>query len=201
MQNIMEVTDAYTAFDRDQITLLNQTASPLLRLPPELRIKIYVFAFSTATLQRRSSCPPDKKCHLEERNHCLRFENASKGLPQTCRQLRQEATDNLKLHLKILLLPSYITLYALVRNLGHRNCASLETIEIHEKMAKRLRGLNFGNYRGYHVDLWKDGNIGRRTFPSLRYVMVKGVWRGNVQKTKSAIRSSFGNEDLLIGFS
>ncbi|UPX16777.1 uncharacterized protein EKO05_0007163 [Ascochyta rabiei] len=192
-------TDLAT-YDCDEITMLNQTASPLLRLPLELRNNINEFVFSTATLWLRVSCSHGVRHTQEKPSRCLCLRNAGHGLTQTCRQLRREAACDGPQHLTTLVLPLYVELSVLIHILGRRKCESVQKIEVHDKMARRLRGLMFGVYLGHRVNLWKDGELAGKVFCSLRSVTVEGVWKKNVQKTRTAIRACFGREDLVLKF-
>lgn len=70
-------------------TFLNQQAFPLLRLPAELRNKIYDYALRIEVFRIYFDAAGHLGCELPLRHHFRRF-TLNPGLPRTCRQLAEE---------------------------------------------------------------------------------------------------------------
>ncbi|KAF2025107.1 hypothetical protein EK21DRAFT_117109 [Setomelanomma holmii] len=137
-----------TADAREQVTLSNQTQSILLRLPGEIRDKIYHYASLEKTVLVRSitsAKPSSAPCAF--------------ALLHTCRQIAREASPIAyalcNLDLSLLRWPSEI-----LRTAGHDVVAMMQAFTRDEKALK-------------HVNLSIQLIPGSDRFPALRRVCVR----------------------------
>jgi hypothetical protein len=111
----------------------NQTLSPLLRLPAELRIQIFTYALSDWQVcmfysyecgQKVVQCKPVNGVE----GPWISAKSAILGLPSTCRQLRSE-TAGLPFTLNNALGWSTVwCMHVLFKRLGEERCMILETV-------------------------------------------------------------------------
>ncbi|KAF2127148.1 hypothetical protein P153DRAFT_398514 [Dothidotthia symphoricarpi CBS 119687] len=162
--------------DREQITKDNQLNSPLLRLPAELRNKIYHFVFrdTTVRLRLRYEIGPSARCVL-----------------QVCGQTRQEALS-IFYDYAIFDLTHYYTLSDIVCGPDDSDRASIQTIILSGWMAasfKFPKALSFSSSHGLH---------------SLRCVHISADDVGTPLRTlrqniTTNMRAWFGKKDLEEG--
>src|SRR5690242_12766858 len=112
-------------------TQRNQTASRLLRLPAELRNRIYEFVFDSATL-RRDLSPSSAGRHL--------VESDSPHLPLVCRQIRFEIRpfQNDFAYHRLTVRTDSRHISDLVDWVGQAQCAQLVQIDMFQSLAGAL---------------------------------------------------------------
>lgn len=177
----------------------NENTPTLLGLPRELRNMIYELlpatATPTVTLIRKKPHYHSSIMPRKEWKHC--FQIVGPSLTRVCRQIRHET---ITYRPTTLVLPFDVDLGVLLDLKGFDYFSKVQTIKITDKLAKRFRGLYGGNYRGVKVDMWKRRRLVRKTFPSVKCVMVKKVWRNLEEETIFSLITLFGKLPLEIRF-
>lgn len=179
--------------------LQNENTPALLGIQGELRNMIYELlpptVTPTVTLIRKKPHYQSSKMPRKEWKHC--FQIVGPSLTRVCRQIRYETISYKP---TTLVLPFDVDLGVLLRLKAFSYFSKVRTIKITDKLAKRFRGLYGGNYRGVKVDMWKREKLVRQTFPSVKCVMVKKVWRNLEEKTICSLITLFGKLPLEIRF-
>lgn len=174
----------------DASSQINQIQSPFLRLPPELRNRIYSLILHRATLRVTGS----KRRRIPQRNHIER-DNAS--LLRTCRQVYYEARTA---HITRLRLPGYLNaLPAMTCAFDITELKRLHTIEMSGGI---MRELCFSSHRLDQNSIWSDRERVREYFTGLGRVEIDACFRDErlVEHLEEVIRKSFGVADLTVEY-
>lgn len=138
----------------DCSTKQNQNDSPLLRLPPELRNKIYAYASNHSTAE---SWYYDEECQFK-----IRFKHDISGLALACHQLLYDTSPYINSY-------QHITWHGLIEMLGEYSWSnSMEMAQIESivvSAVKQRRPLHYFDlsFLGLAIPLW----------PSLRYIEIQ----------------------------
>ncbi|KAL6708002.1 hypothetical protein ACN47E_003436 [Coniothyrium glycines] len=169
----MEPRAMYSTVDHPHasITTRNATASPLLRLPRELRDLVYHHAFKAKSLstRRNGSTPGPETIHLQVRN----FSDNNVPLPSllqltsTCRQIAAE-THNLVFAVNTLHVP-HVLLLDLVAKLPARIRSAIPRLEICPNWPTRIRKCGVWSTLALRL-------VGMQHFPMLREVVLLIAW-------------------------
>ncbi|KAJ8114972.1 hypothetical protein OPT61_g3266 [Boeremia exigua] len=130
---IMASANRFAVFELDILTFENQTDSPLLRLPTELRHTIYAFAFDSATARANPSAH-DQPVSLSK------VVNDTAALLVACRQTLHEAKKYKKTSIVILVpfdLEADNPLADLQAKIGLRNRKRVREVQMSRKTLER----------------------------------------------------------------
>ncbi|KAJ4986219.1 hypothetical protein SVAN01_08266 [Stagonosporopsis vannaccii] len=175
-------------------TQRNQTASPLLRLPAELRNRIYEFSFDSATLKRDLS-PGSAGRHLVECDN--------PHLVQVCRQIRFETCpfrNDFTYH-RLTVRTDSKHIADLVDCVGQTQCAQIVQIDIFQSLAGALEQMiRYARLQGPYTEPW--AKYGDKVFPELKRVVVTYPidLADNSIEIKEALQTLFGKDDLDVHF-
>ncbi|KAJ8112143.1 hypothetical protein OPT61_g5423 [Boeremia exigua] len=156
--------DRFFAYEYDAVTQRNQTNSPLLRLPAELRSHIYEFVFESATLKRDLS-PTSSGSH--------RVVLDRPTLTLVCRQTRFEMRplqNDFEYHrLNIRMEGKHLP--DLVDWVGPEQCAKIVQLDMFQSLAGAIRRrVRDAALQGPYVGPWASG--GDQIFPALKRVVI-----------------------------
>ncbi|KAJ4347405.1 hypothetical protein N0V95_005454 [Ascochyta clinopodiicola] len=173
--------------DLDLITLKNQTDSPLLRLPAELRNSIYTLVCDTVAVAKNVRPP------------VFRITGSGAALQFTCRQIRSEAslcaTDPTTLRMLRYAYPGLIET---------KRCGTLHTIEMDDWSYSMIKYTADRDHASAGLRWhWADREMVLATFPSVRrVVLLEGVeWAYGIRGAAlELLRAVFGKPELEVVF-
>ncbi|KAI4685067.1 hypothetical protein J4E81_008879 [Alternaria sp. BMP 2799] len=170
-----------------KITLRNQLNSPLLRLPAEIRNKIYTFVSLSTTIKVTEVSESSLlKCIL-----CLR----APDLVRSCKQIQHEATT-LLYSLATFDVTNHSVAFLLGRVFNRNICSLITSIKMSGYLAFSVMSKSDSAPRS-----WRDNRTPAGCLPSLKSVYVQKIyceWKN--MKDLAALRKWFGDESLEIIF-
>ena len=177
-------------------TQQNQVNSPLLRLPAELRNKIYRLVFDAATLKKDISPTSSGR---------YKVALDSSRLSRVCRQIRFEAApfqqDYMYHQLSLRMESKHIP--DLVDWVGQTQCAQIVRIEMFLSLAGAIhRMVRRESIQGPYAGPWAAS--GDRIFPSLACVVVTYpiyLEEEEAIQVGTSLQTLFGNPNLEVHFS
>lgn len=166
----------------------NQIHSPLLRLPAELRIKIYAHVNETAIITHDG--------HWEQREAI----DSGMHLRKVCTQLRMEARRTTPF--AAISLRRFVQIKTLVDVLGGEQCAMITAIEFDRPTIAELARIlddseNLRRSRRYD---WTDRTLAGATFASLKSVIVLQPACGSTLKLCKLLAVCFNKEKVRVNF-
>ncbi|KAF9693890.1 hypothetical protein EKO04_008539 [Ascochyta lentis] len=194
MDRSVQIQPAFSAYRYDAIAKHNQLGSPLLRLPAELRNRIYKFAFDSATVERDLSPRSTQRYRI--------VPNSSRLL-LVCRQLRYEAfpfRKGSKYHHLTLRMDGR-DLSQLVDLIGQMQCADICCIEMFMSLASSIhRNVKSNTLSPPYGGAWNDGES--HVFKSLSRIVVTYAIRldAGAEQIGASLRTLFGNAELKVVF-
>ncbi|KAH6639878.1 hypothetical protein C7974DRAFT_410826 [Boeremia exigua] len=180
--------------DRDSITEANQIESPLLRLPAELRNKVYAHVSDTVTVTYSRS---------------LSVKKSGNVLLSICRQVNQESRAFVDSP-RVLSMPSEnIVSFMQLERLPELNPATLQTIEVRyiQFFCSMRYGVSF-TLKSEGVYGWNNVEQVKRKFPNVKRLGIFkvvcedrfwGITEGNPEMLRAA-RNIFDKPDLEMVF-
>ncbi|UPX16782.1 uncharacterized protein EKO05_0007168 [Ascochyta rabiei] len=181
-------------FKYDAITKQNHLASPLLRLPAELRNRIYELAFDSATVKRDLNPCAAKRYHVV-------FNSAR--LLLACRQLRYEAfpIQSSAVYHHLTLRTHGKDISCLVDSIGQTVCAEIRCIEMFMSLARSIhRKVKQQSSLEPDISAWSDGT--GRVFESLSRIVVIFPFDldSDANDIGTSLQKRFGSMEIKVRF-
>lgn len=187
----------------------NQKESPFLRLPGELRNKIYCFYLNTATFDVKTYYVGD--IGLSNWSKYLAVTRREMNLALVCRQFYQESQPFLKEYriLKIITAQNFHRFRKVVKILStHHNLVAVREVEIVKKTALDMARFYEKYVIGGDSFLWFSSKPcylfskifqNNRLLPALEVVVWPGTaTRVPLEKREAAIRLVFNKSDIQV---
>ncbi|KAI4641138.1 hypothetical protein J4E93_008016 [Alternaria ventricosa] len=182
-----------------EITLTNTLTSPLLRLPAELRNKIYTYVGHSAQISIAATITNANLGDPTSNPSKFTMQFVLPGLLSTCHQTRSEATALVYAQITIDTFPGDAW-YWLYSQSSHQICAHVTSLQISEFFADLMeREVNEREKNS------KDTKCCTVHLPRLKRVhvvcqVVAGWPIGGGESMEEAVRKWFGNEGLDVFF-
>ncbi len=178
-------TDAYR-------TTTNASSFPLLRLPGELRNKIYGYVFDSATMRK------PWESHQEPEQDQLRIITDGKGLHLSCRQVCKETAHLLKIYTILNIdCKELDSEEELCLNIDKLDCNSIDTLRLSSVFA-----ILFSFVHLAHDLQLLHGIRVLKAFPCVKRVLLvlngRSIGENDRNWVEIIISSLVGKEDLLI---
>ncbi|KAH6639846.1 hypothetical protein C7974DRAFT_470275, partial [Boeremia exigua] len=184
----------FSAYDHADITQRNQNNSPLLRLPAELRNRIYEFAFDAATL-RRDLSPTSAGRYFVVPD--------TPRLTLVCRQIHFETRPfrGNRTYRRLTVRMEGRHIADLVDWVGQAQCAQIIQIDMFQSLAGAIRPrVKEASPQGQYNGLWDAS--GEQIFSSLKRVVVTYpiTLADDAVEIGESLQTLFGNPDLDVQF-
>ena len=170
-------------------TLQNQLKSPLLRLPAEIRNKIYTYVALSTTIKVTGTFDRDQ--HSQPYTLYLR----APGLARSCKQIHHEATT-LLYSLATFDITKHSTTFLLERGFNRNICSLVTSIRVSGILAFSVMSKSDSVTRSFRMNTTPAGYL-----PGLKRVYVQKIyWDWKNLKDPAALRNWLGDESLEIIF-